>query len=71
MLRNLWQEDEGQDLTACGLFLALIALVAIATMAALGNAINLVFPSAANSLSTATWRQAYQLKCQACNAVSP
>ena len=52
MPRNLWQEDEGQVRTACGLLLVLIALVAIATKAALGNAINLVFPSAANWMST-------------------
>ena len=54
MLRHLWKDEEGQDLTEYGLLLVLIALVAIATMGKLGSAINNVFSNAAASMSTAT-----------------
>jgi pilus assembly protein Flp/PilA len=53
LLKRLWQEDEGQDLTEYALLLALIALGAIATMGKLGNAINSAFGNATNSLSSA------------------
>ena len=52
MLRHLWKDEEGQDLTEYGLLLVLIALVAISTMSTLGSAISNVFSNAASSLST-------------------
>jgi len=39
LLKRLWQEEEGQDLTEYALLLVLISLVAIAAMKTLGNAI--------------------------------
>jgi len=52
MLRRLWKDEKGQDLTEYGLLLVLIALVAITTMKTLGSAISNVFTNAAASLST-------------------
>ena len=54
MLHRLWKDEAGQDLTEYGLLLVLISLVAIATIGALGSAINNVFSNAAASMSTAT-----------------
>jgi len=52
MLRHLWENEEGQDLTEYGLLMVLIALGGIATMNSLGSAISNVFTNAADSLST-------------------
>jgi pilus assembly protein Flp/PilA len=52
LLKRLWQEEEGQDLTEYALLLVLIALAAIAGMNTLATAINAVFSSAAQNLST-------------------
>jgi pilus assembly protein Flp/PilA len=54
VLKRLWQEEEGQDLTEYGLLLVLIALVAVVAMKTLGSAINNVFSNAASNLSAAT-----------------
>ena len=54
VVRRLWKEEEGQDLTEYGLLLVLIALVAVAAMQTLGSAINNVFSNAASNLSAAT-----------------
>ena len=51
LLRRLWNEQEGQDLTEYGLVLVLIALAAIASMQTLASAINGVFSTAAANLS--------------------
>jgi len=52
VLRHLWKDEGGQDLTEYGLLMVLIALVAIATMNTLGSSISNVFTNAADSLST-------------------
>jgi len=52
MLRYLWKDEAGQDLTEYGLLLVLIALAAVAMMQNLGSAINAVFSTASSSLST-------------------
>lgn len=52
LLRRLWQEEEGQDLTEYALLLVLISLVAIASMQALGSAVSDVFSNAAGNLTT-------------------
>jgi len=52
MLRHLWKDEEGQDLTEYGLLLVMIALAAIATMNTLGSAVSDVFSNAASSMST-------------------
>jgi len=54
LLKRLWQEEEGQDLTEYALLLVLIALAAIAVMGTLGSTINNVFSKAAYDLSSAT-----------------
>jgi pilus assembly protein Flp/PilA len=52
VLKRLWQEEEGQDLVEYGLLLVLVALGATVGMKTLADAINNVFNSAANNLST-------------------
>jgi pilus assembly protein Flp/PilA len=52
LLKRLWQEEEGQDLTEYALLLALIALGAITAMKAIASTINGVFQNAASNLAT-------------------
>lgn len=52
-IRQLWQDESGQDLTEYALLLSLIALGAIAAMKSLGGAINNTFGSAVSNLSSA------------------
>ena len=54
LLKRLWQEEEGQDLTEYALLLVLIALAAITIMGTLGNAINNAFSTAASNLTAGT-----------------
>ncbi len=54
LLKRLWQEEEGQDLTEYALLLVLIALAAVAVMGTLGNSINNAFSTAATTLSSVT-----------------
>jgi Flp pilus assembly pilin Flp len=51
MLRRLWMEEEGQDLTEYGLLLLFIALVSIAVVQGLGSVVKNVFSNASASLS--------------------
>ncbi len=51
LLRRLWKEEEGQDLTEYGLLLVLIALAAIASMNTLATAISQAFSNAASNLN--------------------
>jgi Flp pilus assembly pilin Flp len=53
LLKRLWQEDKGQDLTEYALLLALIALGAITSMGILAKTINNVFSNASSSVATA------------------
>jgi pilus assembly protein Flp/PilA len=54
LLKRLWREEEGQDLTEYALLLVLIALAAVTTVTTLGNAVKDVFSNAAVSLTTGT-----------------
>ena len=54
LLKRLWQEEEGQDLTEYALLLVLISLVAIVAMKAVGTAVSDVFSNAAINLSGGT-----------------
>jgi Flp pilus assembly pilin Flp len=54
VLRGLWRDESGQDLTEYALLMVLIALVAIASMKALGTTVSNVFSNAATNLTTAT-----------------
>jgi pilus assembly protein Flp/PilA len=51
LMKRLWVETEGQDLTEYALLVVLIALAAIAAMTKLGSAISNVFANAAANLS--------------------
>jgi pilus assembly protein Flp/PilA len=54
LLKRLWIEEEGQDLTEYALLLALIALGAITAMKTLAGTVNNVFTNAATNLTGAT-----------------
>lgn len=54
LLRRLWQEEEGQDLTEYALLLVLLSLAAIASLGTLATAINGAFASAAGNLANTT-----------------
>jgi pilus assembly protein Flp/PilA len=54
LLKLLWQEQTGQDLTEYALLLALLALGAITSIGTLANMINNIFANAASNISTAT-----------------
>jgi pilus assembly protein Flp/PilA len=54
LLRLLWQEQSGQDLTEYALLLALLALGAISSMRTLANMINDMFATAASNIVNAT-----------------
>jgi pilus assembly protein Flp/PilA len=51
MLRRLWKEEEGQDLTEYGMLLMFIALISIAVIQGLGSIVKNVFSNASASLS--------------------
>ncbi len=52
LLKRLWQDEEGQDLTEYALLLVLISLVAVAAMGTLGSGISDAFSNAAANLTT-------------------
>lgn len=51
ILRKLWTEEDGQDLTEYALLLLLLVLGAVATMSNFAQAISQSFSSAAANLS--------------------
>ena len=51
MLRRLWMEEEGQDLTEYGMLLMFIALFSIAVIQGMGSVVKNVFSNASTSLS--------------------
>lgn len=54
IIKRLWKEEEGQDLTEYALLMVLIALVAIVSMQTLGQTISNVFSNASQNLTTAS-----------------
>jgi Flp pilus assembly pilin Flp len=50
-LRDLWHEEQGQDMTEYALLLVLVALAAISTMGPLAKALRAVFRTAGSDLS--------------------
>jgi pilus assembly protein Flp/PilA len=52
ILKRLWREEQGQDLTEYALLIVLVALVAIASMTTLGASISDVFVNATANLTT-------------------
>jgi len=51
LMTRLWRSEEGQDLAEYALLIALIALVVIAAVTALGGQIQTVFNNIANALN--------------------
>ena len=51
LMSRLWRSEEGQDLAEYALLIALIALVVIAAVTALGGQIQTVFNNIANALN--------------------
>ncbi len=51
-MNRLWKEQESQDLAEYALLMVLIALVSIAAMSKLGEAISNVFQNAATNLTS-------------------
>jgi pilus assembly protein Flp/PilA len=54
LLKRLWKEESGQDLTEYALLLVLVALAAISSLKVLATAINTVLSTAASDLSVTT-----------------
>jgi pilus assembly protein Flp/PilA len=54
MLKKLWVDEEGQDLTEYALLVVLLALAAVIGMNSLAVAINGVFTSAGSNLTANT-----------------
>ena len=52
VLKKLWKDQEGQDLTEYALLLVLISLVAVASMQTVGQAVSDVFTNATTNLTT-------------------
>ncbi len=51
MLRQLWSNDEGQDVAEYALMLAVVLLIVVASVSAIGTNANTVFNSAASHLT--------------------
>ena len=54
LMKRLWQDERGQDLTEYALLLVLIALAAVTFLGDLATAINNVFSNAADELTGTT-----------------
>jgi len=52
LIRNMWSDDEGQDLIEYALMLTLILLVSVAAIQGIGTKVGAIFNSVNNSLTT-------------------
>ena len=52
IIRNLWQDEAGQDLVEYGLLVVLISLFAVVAMKGLANGISDAFSNASAQLTT-------------------
>lgn len=52
LIKRLWHEEEGQDLTEYALLLVLIALALVTTIPTFAAALKSIFTNATNALST-------------------
>ena len=52
LLKRLWREDEGQDLTEYALLVVLIALASVTAMGGLATALGSTFSKIATALTT-------------------
>jgi len=53
VLRQIWNDDRGQDIAEYAMMLAVILLIVTATVSSIGTNANTVFGNAANKLTTA------------------
>jgi pilus assembly protein Flp/PilA len=53
IVRQLWREEQGQDLTEYALLIVLIALALVGALQPFASAISNVFANAASNLNTA------------------
>jgi pilus assembly protein Flp/PilA len=51
ILRSLWNDDQGQDIAEYGLMLAVVLLIVVAAVTAIGTNANTIFNSVASQLS--------------------
>lgn len=54
LLKRLWYDEEGQDLTEYALLLVLLTLAAVTTLNGLATAINGTFTNVGNTLKSGT-----------------
>ena len=54
LMKQLWRDEEGQDLTEYALLLVLISLIAVASLRVAGQAVSDAFSNAAANLTTNT-----------------
>jgi len=54
LVKQLWQDESGQDLVEYALLLVLVALAAIASLNTLSTAVKAVFNAAATDLAVTT-----------------
>ena len=52
-LKQIWNDDRGQDIAEYAMMLAVILLIVTATVSSIGTNANTVFSNAANKLTTA------------------
>ena len=52
LLRQVWNDDRGQDIAEYAMMLAVILLIVTATVSSIGNNANTVFSNAAGKLTT-------------------
>jgi Flp pilus assembly pilin Flp len=52
LLRNLWQEDQGQDIAEYAVMLAVILVIVVGTVRLIGGNANNVFSSVASSVGS-------------------
>jgi pilus assembly protein Flp/PilA len=53
ILRNIWIDDDGQDVAEYALMLAVVLLVVLTAVQAIGTNANTIFTDAGNDLGTA------------------
>jgi len=51
VLRNMWSDDQGQDVAEYALMLAVILVVVVASVKAIGTAANTVFTNTSTALN--------------------
>ncbi len=53
LLRHVWMDDQGQDIAEYALMLAVVLLIVVAAVSAIGTNANTVFNNAASHLTAA------------------